>query len=44
MKVTKPKENQILIEDDLFKRFSLKVKSKSILDIKSFNLVLYISK
>lgn len=29
MKVSKPKENQLLFEDDSFKHFDLKVKSKT---------------
>lgn len=29
MKITKPKENQILLEDEAFKKFTLDVKSKS---------------
>lgn len=29
MKVTKPKDNQLLFEDDAFKAFDLKVKSKT---------------
>ena len=37
MKITKPKENQILIEDDVLKRFALKVKSKTGLNTSSYN-------
>ena len=37
MKVTKPKENQILIEDDLFMKLSLKVKSNTGLNDSKYN-------
>lgn len=39
MKITKPKENQILIEDDELKKFALKVKSKSGLNTSGYNKV-----
>lgn len=39
MKISKPKENQILIEDDSFKFFSLNVKSKTGLNKSKFNQI-----
>lgn len=37
MKVSKPKENQLLFEDDSFKHFDLEVKSKTGLNESSLN-------
>ena len=37
MKVSKPKENQLLFEDDVFKQFELDVKSKTGLAKTEFN-------
>ena len=37
MKISKPKENQLLFEDDSFKHFDLEVKTKTGLNESSFN-------
>lgn len=37
MKITKPKANQILIEDDVLKKFDMKVKSNGGLNESGFN-------
>lgn len=37
MEITKPKDNQLLIEDDILKQFDLKVKSKTGLNDSGFN-------
>lgn len=37
MKITKPKDNQILIEDDILKQFNLKVESHTGLNESGFN-------
>ncbi len=37
MKVTKPKENQVLLEDDIFRQFDLNVESKTGLVDSEFN-------
>ena len=39
MKITKPKDNQILIEDDIFKQFELKVKSNTGLNNSGYNKI-----
>ncbi len=38
MKITKPKANQILIEDDILKKYDLKVKTKGGLNKSKYNL------
>lgn len=37
MKITKPKENQLLLEDDCFKKFKLDVESKTGLNESVYN-------
>lgn len=39
MKITKPKENQILIEDEALKQFKLKVQSKTGLNNSGYNQI-----
>ncbi len=39
MKITKPKDNQLLIEDDVLKKFELKVKSNTGLNSSGYNEV-----